>query len=191
MQPLILDQFSNQNYGEVWVRVKPENLHQALSALEKASVKIEPNRPFDFSFMNDLNSQEYRTEANLQKLLSFIAILTIIISCMGLFGLVALSIEQRQKEIGIRKLMGAPVLVIVALLNKNLARLVGIALLIALPLGQLVASQWLRSYAYRIQIGWNIYLMAGGIILLIAVCAVSYQSFKAALAKPVNVLNKE
>lgn len=191
VQPLILDQFSNQNYGEVWVRVKPENLHQALSALEKASVKIEPNRPFDFSFMNDLNSQEYRTEAKLQKLLSFIAILTIIISCMGLFGLVALSIEQRQKEIGIRKLMGAPVLVIVALLNKNLARLVGIALLIALPLGQLVASQWLRSYAYRIQIGWNIYLMAGGIILLIAVCAVSYQSFKAALAKPVNVLNKE
>lgn len=110
---------------------------------------------------------------------------------MGLFGLVALSIEQRQKEIGIRKLMGAPVLVIVALLNKNLVRLVGIALLIALPLGQLVASQWLRSYAYRIQIGWSIYLMAGGIILLVAVCTVSYQSFKAALAKPVNVLNKE
>jgi putative ABC transport system permease protein len=121
----------------------------------------------------------------------FGAVLTIFISCIGLFGLSVLSAEKRTKEIGIRKVLGASVQSIVATLSKSFIKLVMIALIIAVPLAWLAAGKWLENYPYRITLSWPIFASAAGLVVMIAFCTVSFQAIKAAFANPVKSLRTE
>jgi putative ABC transport system permease protein len=134
---------------------------------------------------------QYETEQRLARTFGFFAALAIIIACLGLFGLVAYTAERRTKEIGIRKVLGASVSSIVRLLSTDFVRLVLIAFVVATPLAWFAMNRWLEDFAYRIEIGPGIFLLAGGAALLIALATVSYQAIKAALADPVKSLRYE
>ncbi len=121
----------------------------------------------------------------------FSAILTIFISCIGLFGLSVLSAEKRTKEIGIRKVLGASVKNVVTILSKDFIKLVIVALSIAIPLAWMAANKWLENYPYRISLSWEIFALAGVLVIIIALCTVSFQAIKAAIANPVKSLRTE
>ena len=125
------------------------------------------------------------------KVTNGIALLTIVIACMGMFGLIALFAKQRVKEIGIRKVLGANVAAIIRLLSKDFLLLVGIAILVATPVAWYVMTRWLQDFAYRIDIQWWMFAMAGGVALTIAALTISLQVIKAALANPVTSLRTE
>jgi len=191
ISPLVLNKFQNEAYNSIWIRISPDNFNQSINLLGATFKKQEPTRAFEFQFMSQVLNSRYSDEVHLQKLLSFIAVLTILLSCSGLFGLVMLSIEQRGKEISIRKIIGAPVLGIVSLLNKNLLMLIMISLLIALPLAYLACNKYLQSYARRITVDWRIFLTTSSFIILITILTISYHSLKIALSKPTKFLNKD
>ena len=121
----------------------------------------------------------------------FSAILTIFISCIGLFGLSVLSAEKRTKEIGIRKVLGASVNSVVAILSRDFVKLVILALLLAIPLAWLAANKWLENYPYRISLSWQLFVLAGIFVILIALATVSFQAIRAAMANPVKSLRTE
>jgi len=150
-----------------------------------------PSMPFSYRFMDDAFDNMYRAEQRVGKVAVSFAILAIVIACLGLFGLVTFAAEQRTKEIGIRKVLGASVSSIVALLSKDLLLLVLIASLIAFPVAWYAMHRWLQDFAYRIDISWWIFAEAGISALLIALITVSFQAIKAAMANPVNSLRTE
>jgi putative ABC transport system permease protein len=121
----------------------------------------------------------------------FGAVLTIFISCIGLFGLSVLAAQKRTKEIGIRKVLGASISGLTATLSKDFLKLVAIAMIIAMPAAWYLTHQWLQNYAYRIELSWPMFAMAGMLVLLIAMITVSFQAIKAAVANPVNALRSE
>ena len=121
----------------------------------------------------------------------FSAVLTIFISCIGLFGLSVLSAEKRTKEIGIRKVLGASVNHVVTILSKDFVKLVMVALIISIPLAWLAANKWLQNYPYRISLSWQMFALAGSLVILIALLTVSFQAIKAAVANPVKSLKTE
>ena len=131
------------------------------------------------------------SEVRFQKLFSSFTFLAIAISCLGLFGLVTALAESKTKEIGIRKVLGSSVHGIVTLLTKEFVRLVIIALLIAAPLAFLITDNWLEGFAYRVEVSWHVFVLAGSVTLSIAFVTVCFQSIKAALANPVNSLRNE
>jgi len=141
--------------------------------------------------MNDINAKNYETETKWKQIISIASALFIFISCIGLIGLVLLSIEQRTKEIGIRKVLGAAVSRIVLLISREFVILIGIAFVIAIPVGYYFINKWLQDFAYRIHIGWWMFLLAGAIVLFIALLAMSFQAIRAATANPVKSLRTE
>jgi putative ABC transport system permease protein len=148
--------------------------------------------PFTYTFMDDDFNQLYQSEKQTGQLFISFAVFAIFIACLGLFGLVTYAAEQRMKEIGIRKVLGARVSGIVGLLSKDFALLVGIAALIAFPLAWWGMSHWfLQSFAYRIGISWWIFVLAGAVAFLIALLTVSVQTIRAAIANPVKSLRSE
>jgi putative ABC transport system permease protein len=177
--------------SRLYVRVRSENLQQSIAAIEKVWKSFEPAYPFEYSFLDENFDQMYRTEQRAGKLFTYFAIVAILISCLGLFGLAAYTAEQRTKEIGIRKVLGASTTGIAILLSKEYTRLVLVALVIASPLAWYLMNKWLDNFAYRINISWWIFAVAALLALLIALLTVSYQSVKAALANPVHSLRSE
>jgi putative ABC transport system permease protein len=169
------------------VRVKPENLPVVRQAWEA----LVPDRPFTYSFLNDSYGQQYRQEEKLMTLIGWFSALTILISCLGLFGLATFMAEQRTKEIGVRKVLGASVTSIVALLSKDFLRLVLIAIVIASPIAWWAMNRWLQDFAYKIDIEWWVFALAGLLAVGIALLTVSFQSIKAALMNPVKSLRSE
>jgi putative ABC transport system permease protein len=153
--------------------------------------KFNTGEPFTFSFMDDLYNKTYAAEQNTGTILNIFALLTILVACLGLFGLVTYTAEQRTKEIGIRKVLGASVTSVTKMLSKDFIKLVVIACLIAFPLSWWAMNQWLQSFAYRINISWWIFLAAGVIAILIALITVSFQAIRAAMANPVKSLRSE
>src|SRR5699024_3175685 len=149
-----------------------------------------PN-PLDYTFVDDLIQQQYEQERRTAWVIGVFAFVSILIACMGLFGLIAFTAERRTKEIGIRRVMGATVVNIVGLLSKDFLKLVLIGFGIAVPVAYYFMNQWLQDFAYRIDIGVGIFLLAGGLALLIALATVSWQSIRAALANPVDSLRSE
>ena len=124
-------------------------------------------------------------------IINYLTFLAIFISCLGLFGLAAFSAEKRTKEIGVRKVLGASVINIIVMLSKEFTRLVAVAFIVAVPLSYFLMDRWLQDFAYRINIGWEIFAIAGVLALLIALLTVSYQAIRAALANPVDALKYE
>jgi len=179
------------NYGEIWVKIKPDNVPQTLALLENIYKKILPYYPYSYQFIDDINAKNYETEAKWKQIISIASGLFIFISCMGLLGLVMLSIEQRTKEIGIRKVLGAAVSRILVLVSKEFIVLISIAFVIAIPVGYYFVHKWLENFAYRVNIGWWMFALAGALVITIALITLSFQAIKAAVANPVKNLRTE
>lgn len=173
------------------VKVRGTNLAATLDFLREIGERFDPDHPFEYNFLDERLNDFYRRDQKLGQLFGIAALLAIFIACMGLFGLAAFMAGQRTKEIGIRKALGATVASLISLLSKDFAKLVLIANLIAWPLAWYVMNRWLEDFAYRIEIGWWVFALAGALALLIALLTVSYQAIKAALANPVEALRYE
>jgi ABC-type antimicrobial peptide transport system permease subunit len=175
----------------VFVRVQPGSLQASLNSVTKAWKEIDPKSLFAASFLDENTDREYQKEAKLSKIFMSGALLTILISCMGLFAIVLLVIVQRTREIGIRKILGASVPHIVALVSKDFIKLILLAIVIATPIAWYAMKAWLQDFAYRIQIQWWVFVLAGLVALLIAFITLSFQSIKAALKNPVKSLRTD
>jgi putative ABC transport system permease protein len=175
----------------VSVNVSAANLPATIASIENNWKKIIPNRPFSYFFLDEFFDKQYRGEERFGKLFLNFAILAIFISCLGLLGLASYSTSQRTKEIGIRKVMGASVQGIVNLLSKEFLTLVMLSFVIAMPLAWYFMHQWLKDFAYRTDINWWVFVLAGMLALMIAIITVSFQAIKAAIANPVKSLRTE
>ncbi len=191
IRPLIVDVKEDLYFGVIIVRTEPGKTDEALASLEKVYKEINPNYPFDYQFVDEEYDKLYRNEQVMAKLSTAFAVLAIMISCLGLLGLVMFSAEQRTKEIGIRKVLGASVSHIVNLLSKDFLKLVIVAFLIAAPVSGYFMYQWLQRFAFKIELSWWIFGLAGGTALLIAILTVCVQAFQSAVANPVESLRSE
>ena len=182
---------TTNNWGSVLVRTQPGQTKQALASMEASFKQFNPYFPVKYAFTDQEFANLYKAENTVSKLSGYFAFLAIFISCLGLFGLAAFTAEQRTKEIGIRKVLGASVGNLVGMLSKDFIQLVLLAALIAFPLGWYFLTGWLGKYAYRITIDWWYFLVVIALALLIALVTVSFQSIKAALMNPVKSLKTE
>lgn len=173
------------------MRVNSNHMPQTIESIQQAWSKAFPGTPFSYFFLDDYFNRQYANEQKFGKLFTTFAVIAIILSCLGLFGLSAYSASQRIREIGIRKVLGASVANITSLLSTDFLRLVGISIVIATPLVWFVMHKWLQGFAYRIDINWWIFPLAGSLAALIALLTVSYQAVKAAWMNPVNSLRSE
>jgi putative ABC transport system permease protein len=178
-------------YRFVALRIQPGKISQALKELETTWKAIVTDSPFKYTFLDEDFLNLYKEEKNMKSVLTLFTILSLLVACLGLFGLAAFSIKQRFKEIAIRKVLGATVSNITRLVSKEFLLLVLIAAAIAFPLAWWGMHKWLQDFAYHITIGWHLFAAAGIIALLIAFLTVSYQSIKAAIANPVKSLRTE
>lgn len=168
-----------------------KSIAENLTATESVFKKYNPDYPFNYEFVDEDYAQKFISEQRIEKLASLFTLLTILISCLGLFGLASYMAQNRIKEIGVRKVLGASVSGITALLSKDFLKLVGISLLIAIPVSWYTMNQWLQDFAYRIELSWWIFALAGLLALAIAFVTVSYQAIKAAKSNPVKSLRTE
>ena len=175
----------------VSANISAANLPSTLSSIEAKWKELIPNRPFTYYFLDEFFDKQYRGEERFGKLFFNFSVLAIFISCLGLLGLASYSTMQRTKEIGIRKVMGASVGVIINLLSKDFLVLVILSFFIAMPLAWYFMHTWLQDFAYRTNISWWVFVLAGAIAVLIAVFTVSFQAIKAAIANPVKSLRTE
>jgi predicted permease len=190
--PVMFYATQNANTSKMYLRLKPNtNFEAALNQIEAAIKKSNPSYPFTYQFTDDQFNKMFLNEALISKLSRVFAALAIIISCLGLFGLSAYTAERRIKEIGVRKVLGASVAGIAALLSKDFIKLVALSCLVAFPVAWWVMHSWLQDYKYRITISWWIFLAAGISAILIALITISFQSVKAAVANPIKSLRTE
>ncbi len=181
----------NAHNGNIAVRLNSADIHQLVAQIERKYKTMAPAEPFNYSFMDDDFNNLYRTEQRMGVIAVSFSSLAILIACLGLFGLAAYAAEQRTKEIGIRKVLGATVSHITAMLSKDFLRLVVIAAVIAFPVAWWFMHSWLQDFAYRTDISWWVFMMAGIMAALIAVVTVSFQTIKAALMNPIKSLRTE
>lgn len=189
IEPMIIG--LNRWGGVVVVRTQPGKMEATIKALNAISASLNPAYPFSFGFFDQDLANLYKGEQRMGVLFNVFAILAIFISCLGLYGLSAFMAEQRTKEIGVRKVLGASVLNVIYLLSTSFTRLIIIAVVIAMPVAWFAVNSWLKSFAYRVNADWVIFLTASLTALLIAWITVSYESLKAAMANPVKSLRTE
>jgi ABC-type antimicrobial peptide transport system permease subunit len=189
--PLILRYGEQESFGNALIRTKPGQTKLALASLEKVCRQLNPNFQFSYYFSDEQYQKLYNNEQVVSKLSNVFASLAIVISCLGLLGLAMFTAEQRVKEIGIRKVLGAGLASLFALLSSEFLILVGIALLIASPLAWYGMNKWLQNYAYHTTVEWWIFALAAIVALLITVLTISFQTIKAALVNPVKSLRSE
>ena len=173
------------------VKIRPDNIQATLSAIQQKWESFLPDDTFNFYFLDEAFDSQYRAQERFGNLFLAFAFLAILISCLGLLGLAAYSTLQRKREIGIRKVIGSSVFGIVNLISKDFLKLIGIAFLIATPVAWFVMDAWLQDFAYRIEIKWWVFAMAGAATLIIAMLTVSFHAIKAAMADPVKSLRTE
>ena len=183
--------FLGKNTGLATFKVNTANINGLLNQIENKWKALAPGMPFSYRFLDDSFNEMYRAEQRVGKIAMIFSVLAILIACLGLFGLATFIAEQRTKEIGIRKVLGASVQGIAKLLSKDFIKLVVIAFVIATPLGWWFMQKWLQEFVYRINISWWVFAVAGFAALMIALVTVSFQAIKAAIANPVNSLRTE
>lgn len=188
VSPLVMT--LNPEWGLI-VKLKGKDISGLLTTMKNAWAKFNPDEPFDYAFMDELYNKTYIDEQKTGRIMSIITVLTIAVACLGLFGLVTFTAEQRKKEIGIRKVLGASVTGIVQLLSKDFLRLVLLAIVIATPVAWWAMNKWLQDFAYHIDISWWVFAIAGCIVSLIALITLSFQAIKAAITNPVKSLRTE
>lgn len=187
-EPLIFMPFSD-NKGVLNIKVKEgANLFETIPQIEKIIKANNQAYPFEYKFLDETFHAKFQSELFIQRLASIFAILSIIISCLGLFGLASYSAEQRAKEVSIRKVLGASITGLISLLNKEFVILVSISCIIAFPIAWWFMQSWLSDYSYRIHIEWFVFLLAAGIALLIAILTISSQALRAARSNPTKTL---
>lgn len=186
-----LAMFLGRNSGNILVKTRTDKLPEFLASLKQQWESFAPTAPFSYSFLDDRFAKVYVSEQKIEQILTLFSSLTIFIACLGLFGLATYTAEQRTKEIGVRKVLGASVGSLVALLSKDFLKLILIALVIASPIAWWGMNQWLKEFAYKVTIDWWIFALAGLLAIGIALLTVSYQSIKAALINPVKSLRSE
>jgi putative ABC transport system permease protein len=179
------------NNDRIALRVSTDHVERLVAQVEDQWRKLAPGRPFSYSFMDDDFNSLYRSEQRIGGISLSFSLLAIFIACLGLFGLAAYDAEQRTREIGIRKVLGASVTGIIAMLSKNFLVLVLIAAVIAFPLSWWAMHHWLQDYAYRISIGWEVFALAGILAVGIALLSVGLQALRSALANPVKSLRAD
>jgi putative ABC transport system permease protein len=180
-----------KNTNNILVKIKAGTEKETIGRIETLYKKYNHGLPFEYKFLNDDYQALYASEQRVAVLSRYFATMAIIISCLGLFGLAAFTAQKRQKEIGIRKVVGASVNNVVMMLSKDFLKLVLIAVLIAFPLAWWLMQQWLESFVYRVNIGADSFLVAGASVIFITLITISFQSVKAALANPVKSLKNE
>jgi putative ABC transport system permease protein len=191
IEPELFTMGMNQDSWTVYIKIKPTTETLSLRYIEKTFKRLFPESPFSFVFKDQENVKNYESEARWKQIVLFGAILTIFISCIGMFGLSVLSTERRTKEIGVRKVLGASVREVAIILSKDFLNLVIISLIVAIPLSFFVGNKWLENYPYRIQLSWWMFSIVAILVILIAIVTVSFQSIKAAAANPVKSLRTE
>jgi len=191
IKPLVIRLGEKDGYGSILVRTQAGKTKQAIAGLEALCKQLNPKFPFTYQFSDEEYQKLYRSEQVISKLSGYFSFLAIFISCLGLLGLAMFTAEQRTKEIGIRKVLGASTSSLFTLLSKEFLQFVLLALVIATPAAWLMMNKWLQDYSYRINISWWIFVLAGSIAILIALATVSFQAIKAALANPVKSLRTE
>ena len=156
------------SFNSISVRIPPQNIKTTIQSLEAAWKRVLPNHPFEYSFVDEEFDKQYKTERQLTNLSVIFSILIIFISCLGLFGLTMVAVSQRTKEIGVRKVLGASVSGVAALLSKDFVKLVLIAIVIASPIAWWLMNMWLNDFAFRINIQWWVFVLAGLLAVFIA-----------------------
>lgn len=179
------------SFNYIIVHVNTADMTNVLGFLEQKWKALRPDEPFEYTFLNEDFQKNYQAEARTSRIVRTFTIISILISCLGLFGLATFAAQQRTKEIGVRKVLGASVASIVLLLTKDFLKLVFIAILIASPIAWYAMHQWLQIFEYRIDIPWWVFVVAGALALLLAFITVSFQSIKSALINPVKSLRTE
>ncbi|MFD2514929.1 ABC transporter permease [Pontibacter locisalis] len=190
IEPLVI-MLAPQTSGYLMARITPGNFDESMAHVQETWAKFAPSHPMDYFFLDDSFNEQYRAEEKMLTIFGYFAALTIIIACMGLFGLASFTAEQRTKEIGVRKVLGSSVSAIVVLLSKDFAMLVCIAILIASPIAWYGMQQWLQDFAYRTPVSVWVFVLSGLVALAIAILTVSYKATKAAMTDPVKALRTE
>jgi putative ABC transport system permease protein len=191
IKPVILDVKENEYFGVIIVRSQPGKMKETLASMGKIYKDINPNYPFSYQFVDEEYKNLYNNELIISKLSILFASLAILISCLGLLGLVKFSAEQRTKEIGIRKVLGASLGQIIVIFSKDFLKLIFIAFLIAVPIAWYSMHHWLEDFAYKIDISWWIFALAAAISAIVALSTMGYQAIKAGIANPVKSLRSE
>ncbi len=187
--PLMLGR--NRDPGWLLLRVNTQDYQELLSKLDVIWENTVKDTPFTYAFVDQEVGKLYEEERRLGKISTIFTLLAILISCLGLYGLVSFVAEQKKKEIGIRKVLGASIQSVVRLLTRDFLKLVGLAFILAVPIAYYFMQHWLEGYTYRISIQWWVFALAGGLALFITLVTVSFQSIKSAIANPVKSLRTE
>jgi hypothetical protein len=191
IDPLIIRLDENWTWGTILVRSEAGKTKETIAGLEKVCKRLNPKFPFTYQFSDQEFTKLYQSEEVVSKISNYLALLAFFISCLGLFGLATFTAAQRTKEIGVRKVLGASVSQIIYMLSANFLRPVAVSIIIAFPIAWIVMKQWLQNFAYKTDIEWFIFAIAGCIAIFIALFTVSFQAVKAALANPVKSLRTE
>jgi putative ABC transport system permease protein len=178
-------------YTNIFVKIDPARLAQAIEAVRQVWDKFVANQPLEYAFLSENLNRLYVAEEKLGKIITYFSLLAVLIACLGLFGLASFSIEQRVKEIGIRKVMGATVLDVLVLLSKEYIWLIGIATLIAWPLAYYLIHQWMGNFVFHADIPWYAFVAAGFIVCVLALLTVNFKAIRAAQSNPVKSLRSE
>jgi predicted permease len=189
--PVVITLTPYMPISTVFIRIKPENVNSTLAMIEKTWRTYVPNYPFQYDFLDDVFRRQYNNEEETKNLFQYFSALAIFISCIGLFGLAAFTAQRRTKEIGIRKVVGASVFDITALMLRDFAKWLLIAIIIGVPVSYYFIRMWLQDFAFRIEINWTIFAGASVIVLVIALATVSVHAIKAATTNPVEALRYE
>jgi putative ABC transport system permease protein len=180
-----------RNSGAIMMKVKTTDIENLLADVKKDWKGYNARTPFSYYFLDDKFASMYAAEEKTGQIFTMFAVIAVLIASLGLFGLVAFTTEQRTKEIGIRKVLGASINQVLVLLSKEFLLLVCIAFIISIPITWWAMHNWLNNFAYRINISWWIFLIAGSLAALIALMAISFLAIKAAVANPVKSLITE
>lgn len=191
ISPQIFTMQPGMGYGRFLIRISPENKSRTVAAIGEIYKSLVPYRPYKYDFMEDLNFQNYEKEAKWKQIVGFGAVLMIFISCIGLLGLTLLSVQQRTKEIGVRKILGASIFQISNLLTKNFIGLIIISFGVAIPFAWYAISKWLENFAYKIEITWDVFAISAVFTLGVAFITIGYQTFRAASIDPAKSLRTE
>lgn len=191
IDPLIVRLDEHWSWGTILVRTAAGKTETALAGLEKLCKELNPAFPFSYQFSDDEYTRLYKSEAVASKLSDGFACLAIFISCLGLFGLATFTAAQRVKEIGVRKVLGASTFNIAALLSGGFLRIIALSILVAFPLAGWLMWAWLQQFAYKVDMGWWVFVLAGAATIFISLLTVSYQSIQAALTNPMKSLRSE
>jgi putative ABC transport system permease protein len=191
IDPMVIRLDEKRKYGTALIRVEAARTKDALAALEKLNKDINPKTPFSYQFADEAYATLYKNEQLVSKLADCFAIIAIFICCLGLLGLITFTAEQKTKEIGIRKVLGASVANIVQMLSKDFLKLVLLAAIIAFPVAWWAMQKWLQAFVYHVTLSWWMFASAGILTIVIALITISSQSIKAAIANPVSSLRSE